>query len=65
MTSAGETKNDTSNYSYNRATHNPLLQRKSSEEQHRRRHVFLKKVRHVSDDKKWESRSEQVCGHYG
>ncbi|CAF9914175.1 hypothetical protein IMSHALPRED_001839 [Imshaugia aleurites] len=55
-----ETKNDTSNHSCKRASHNPLLQRKPNEEQDRRRHVFLKKVRQVSDDKKWESRSEQI-----
>ena len=36
------------------------VKRKPEEEQDRRRQVFLKKVREVSDDKKWESRSEQV-----
>lgn len=63
MASTGQTSSDTSKYSYNLATHNPLLQRKPNEEQDRRRQVFLKKVRQVSDDKKWESRSEQVRGH--
>lgn len=60
MASTGQTSSDTSKYSYNLATHNPLLQRKPNEEQDRRRQVFLKKVRQVSDDKKWESRSEQI-----
>lgn len=60
MASAGQINSDTSKNSYKRATHNPLLQRQSSGEQDRRRQVFLKKVRQVSDDKKWESRSEQV-----
>lgn len=62
MASTGQTSSDTSKYSYSLATHNPLLQRKPNEEQDRRRQVFLKKVRQVSDDKKWESRSEQVRG---
>lgn len=65
MASAGETNSDTSKYSYKRATHNPLLQREPNEEKDRRRQVFLKKVRQVSDDKKWESRSEQVRDHCG
>lgn len=60
MASAGETNNDTSKSPYKRATNNPLLQRKTNEAQDRRRRVFLKKVRHASDEKKWESRSEQV-----
>ena len=65
MASAGQINSDTSKYSYKRATQNPLLQRQSNEEQDRRRQVFLRKVRQVSDDKKWESRSEQVRGHHG
>ena len=44
--------------------HNPLLQRRAAVEQDRKREVFLKRVRQTSDDKKWESRSEQV-GHNG
>ena len=64
MAFTGQINSDTSN-PYKRATHNPLLQRQSNEEQDRRRQVFLKKVRQASDDKKWESRSEQVRGHYG
>ena len=55
---------DMSNYSNKRAVVNPLLQRKPSGEQHRRRQVFLEKVRQVSADKKWESRSEQVYDHF-
>ena len=60
MASARQINSDTSKNSYKRATHNPLLQRQSHGEQDRRRQIFLKKVRQVSDDKKWESRSEQV-----
>ncbi|KAL9073196.1 MAG: hypothetical protein Q9161_003028 [Pseudevernia consocians] len=60
MASAGETNSDTLKYSYKRATHNHLLQRRPNEEKERRQQVFLKKVRQVSDDKKWESRSEQI-----
>ncbi|KAF6238202.1 hypothetical protein HO173_003836 [Letharia columbiana] len=60
MTSAGGTSSDTSEYSYKRAAQYPLLQRKPTEEQDRRRQVFLKKVRQVSDDKKWGFRSEQI-----
>ena len=44
----------------NRCMQNPLFKRKSNEDQHQRRQVYLKKVRQVSEDKKWESRSEQV-----
>lgn len=62
MASVEETNNATSRYSHKRATNNPLLQRKPKEEQDRRRQVFFKKVRQVSDDKNWESRSEQVRG---
>lgn len=65
MASAGETNSDTLKYSYKRATHNLLLQRRPDEEKERRQQVFLKKVRQVSDDKKWESRSEQVGSRHG
>lgn len=62
MASVEKTNHATSRYSHKRATDNPLLQRKPKEEQDRRRQVFFKKVRQVSDDKNWESRSEQVGG---
>lgn len=40
--------------------HNPLYHRKPLEEQDRRRQAFLNKVKQAGDDRKWESRSEQV-----
>ena len=64
MASRGQTSSDTSKYSHKRATQNPLLQCKPSKEEDRKRQVFLKKVRQASDDKKWETRSEQVRGHH-
>ncbi|CAD6584413.1 MAG: hypothetical protein ASARMPRED_001755 [Alectoria sarmentosa] len=60
MASRGQTSSDTSKYSHKRATQNPLLQCKPSKEEDRKRQVFLKKVRQASDDKKWETRSEQI-----
>lgn len=63
MASSGQTSSDTPKYSHKRVVQNPLLHRKPDDEQGRRRQVFLDKVRQVSADKKWESRSEQVCGH--
>ena len=36
------------------------LPRNSAEEQDQRRQVYLRKVRIVSEDKKWHSRTEQV-----
>lgn len=60
MASSAQTSSDTSKYSHKRAVQNPLLHRKPDDEQGRRRQVFLDKVRQVSADKKWESRSEQV-----
>ena len=62
MASLGQTSSDTSKHSYKRAVNNPLFQRKPHEEQNRRRQAFLDKVRQVSADKTWESRSEQVRG---
>ena len=62
MTSSGQTSSDTSKRSYRRPLQKSLLQRKPHEERDRRRQVFLDKVRQVSADKKWESRSEQVRG---
>ena len=64
VSSSGKTSSDTSKYSHQRAVKNPLLQRNPDDEQGRRRQVFLDKVRQVSADKKWESRSEQVCDHH-
>lgn len=43
-----------------RVTPRSLLQHRPSEERDRRRNAFLTKVRQVSDEKKWESRSDQV-----
>ena len=60
MAFSSQTTSNTSKYSHKGATENPLLQRNAREEQNRRRKVFLEKVRQVSDDKNWESRSEQV-----
>ena len=62
MAFSGQTSIDTSKRPYRRPVKNFLLQRKPHEERDRRRQVFLDKVRHVSADKKWESRSEQVRG---
>ena len=62
MATSGHTTSDISKASYKRAVKNPLSQRKPDEERDRRRQVFLDKVRQVSADKKWESRSEQVRG---
>ncbi len=59
MASARKAGNEDAVYSHKRAL-NPLLQRKVGEEQDRRRQAFLKRVRQASDDKKWESRTEQV-----
>lgn len=64
MASTGQMSSDRSKLSYKRATNNLLLQRKPKEEQDRRRQVFLKKVRQVTDDKKWEFRSEEVRGNH-
>ena len=41
-------------------TYNPLYQRKSTEEQERKRQVYLTKVREDGNERRWESRSEQV-----
>ena len=62
MAISGQTSSDTSKCSYRRPVKKFLLQRKPLEERDRRRQVFLDKVRQVSADKKWESRSEQVRG---
>ena len=62
MAFSGQKSSDTSKCSYRRPVKNFLLQRKPHEERDRRRQVFLDKVRQVSADKKWESRSEQVRG---
>lgn len=59
MASARKAGTENSVYSHKRA-HNPLLYRKASEAQDHRRQVFLKKVKEGSDDRRWESRSEQV-----
>ena len=64
MASAGHANGDKSKYSGDRATRYPHMQRKPIEERDRRRQNFLKKVRQVSDDKKWEFRSAQVCGRH-
>ena len=64
MVSSGQPSSDTLKFPYKRAMNNPLLQRKPHEEQDRRRQVYLEKVRQVSEDKKWETRSEQVRAHY-
>ena len=64
MASAAHANGDKSKYSGDRATRSPHMQRKFIEEQDRRRQKFLKKVRQVSDDKKWEFRSAQVCGRH-
>ena len=63
MASSGQTSSDTSKYSYRRPVKDFYLQRKPQEERDRKRQVFLDRVRQVSADKKWESRSEQVRGH--
>ena len=60
MAFSGQTSSDTSKCSYRRPVKNFLLQHQPHEERDRRRQVFLDKVRQVSADKKWESRSEQV-----
>ena len=62
MAFSGQTSSHTSKCSYRRPVNNFLLQRQPHEERDRRRQVFLDKVRQVSADKKWESRSEQVRG---
>ena len=62
MAFSGQTSSDTSKCSYRRSVKNFLLQHQPHEERDRRRQVFLDKVRQVSADKKWESRSEQVRG---
>jgi hypothetical protein len=59
MASARSAGTENSIYSHKRA-HNPLFHRKASEEQDHRRHIFLKKVKESGEDRKWESRSEQV-----
>lgn len=41
-------------------SHNPLLKRQPEQLRDQRRQAFLVKVRHVSDDRKWNHRSEQV-----
>ena len=60
MASKHRTVGDTSDRTNKHATRNPLLQRTTKEGQDRRRRAFLEKVRQVSDEKKWESRSEMV-----
>lgn len=40
------------------------LPRKPEQARDLRRQVYLSKVRDASDDKRWESRSDQVCGNY-
>ena len=62
MAFSGQTSSNTSKCSYRRPIKDSILQRKPHEERDRRRQVFLDKVRLVSADKKWESRSEQVRG---
>lgn len=59
MASVRKLGEEGSAYSYKRAL-NPLLQRKSDDEQDRRRRVFLNRVRQAGDERKWELRSEQV-----
>ena len=61
MASTRKADNENGSHSHKNAQ-NPLLQRMAGLEQDRRRQVYLKRVRQTSDDKKWESRSEQV-GH--
>lgn len=39
---------------------NPVAQRRA-EEPERRRQAFLKRVKDAGDDKKWQTRSDQVC----
>ena len=39
---------------------NPLLQRRSAEQQDRRRRMFLTRVKRDGDERRWEARSEQV-----
>ena len=41
-------------------TYNPMYQRKPAEERERKQKVYLKKVKDDGDDRRWESRSEQV-----
>ena len=50
---------DSEVYSHKRVQ-NPLLQQRREEENDKRRRFFLKKVKQASEDKKWESRGEQV-----
>ncbi len=59
MASARKAGTENSMYSHKRA-HNPLFCRKANEAHDHRRQVFLKKVKEGADDRKWESRSEQV-----
>ncbi|KAM0803276.1 hypothetical protein BDR22DRAFT_61496 [Usnea florida] len=60
IASAAHANGDKSKYLGDRATRYPHMQHTFIEEQDRRRQKFLKKVRQVSDDKKWESRSAQI-----
>ena len=41
-------------------TYNPMYQRRPAEERERKQTVYLKKVKDDGDDRRWESRSEQV-----
>ncbi len=60
MASSEEKIYDRSLHPQKRLPQKPYQQRRPEEEQERRRGAFLTKVRQSSDDRRWESRSEQV-----
>ncbi|MCJ1279961.1 hypothetical protein MMC21_007786 [Puttea exsequens] len=60
MASKGKTTSHNSPQLQHSAPSKPLPQRNPEQEKVHRRDIFLRKVRQASDDRRWESRSEQI-----